>query len=135
GPQAILSITEQMSDRTRLPIAAMPNAGLPAMVDGRFLYLSSPGYFAEYAGRLVEAGVRILGGCCGTTPDHIRAMKAVLVSHGQATPEPHHATISVSDRQPPAYDEQQEKAAAAKPTGLAAKLAERAFPISVELDP
>ena len=54
------------------PVSAMPNAGLPQFVDGRFLYLASPAYFADFAARAVALGVRLVGGCCGTTPDHIR---------------------------------------------------------------
>lgn len=137
GPQAMLTVTGLMAARSRLPVSAMPNAGLPTIVDGRFLYLSSPAYFAEYAARLVRAGVSIVGGCCGTTPEHIQAMQAALAglltsaaSAGQVQP-----SIVVSDRRPPAYDDAQDRATDAAPTGLAVKLARREFPISVELDP
>src|SRR5206468_2796422 len=55
--------------------------GLPQFVDGRFLYLASPEYFAEFAARAVGLGVRLVGGCCGTTPAHVRAMRERLASH------------------------------------------------------
>ena len=61
-----------------LPLAAQPNAGMPRSVEGRNIYLCSPEYMASYARKFVAAGVRLVGGCCGTTPDHIRVMKSAL---------------------------------------------------------
>jgi homocysteine S-methyltransferase len=61
-----------------LPLAAQPNAGIPRSVEGRNIYLCSPEYMASYARKFVTAGVKLVGGCCGTTPDHIRAMKSAL---------------------------------------------------------
>ena len=61
-----------MAGFTSKPLSAMPNAGLPATVEGRNIYLCSPEYMAQYARRFLQAGVRIIGGCCGTTPDHIK---------------------------------------------------------------
>ncbi len=78
GPQALLGILERLRRRTDLPLSAMPNAGLPRFVGGRFLYLASPEYMAEYAGRFLAAGARLVGGCCGTTPAHIRRMRAAI---------------------------------------------------------
>ena len=63
---------------TSLPLAAQPNAGMPRSVEGRNIYLCSPEYMASYARKFVAAGVRLVGGCCGTTPDHIRVMKSAL---------------------------------------------------------
>ncbi len=63
---------------TSLPLAAQPNAGIPRSVDGRNIYLCSPEYMASYARKFVAAGVRLVGGCCGTTPEHIRVMKSAL---------------------------------------------------------
>jgi homocysteine S-methyltransferase len=63
---------------TTLPLAAQPNAGIPRSVEGRNIYLCSPEYMASYARKFVAAGVRLVGGCCGTTPDHIRVMKSAL---------------------------------------------------------
>jgi homocysteine S-methyltransferase len=78
GPQSILVAVEEMRAWTSKPLSAMPNAGLPAVVEGRCVYPVSPESMAEYAGRFVRAGVSILGGCCGTTPEHIRRIREVV---------------------------------------------------------
>src|SRR3990172_5697354 len=75
GPQALLEIVERMRRKTALPLSVMPNAGMPRFVGGRFLYLASPEYFADYAARFQAAGARLIGGCCGTTPAHIPRMR------------------------------------------------------------
>jgi homocysteine S-methyltransferase len=69
---------ERVRALTSLPLAAQPNAGIPRSVEGRNIYLCSPEYMASYARKFVAAGARIVGGCCGTTPDHIRVMKSAL---------------------------------------------------------
>jgi homocysteine S-methyltransferase len=76
GPALMLEAVRDMAAITDRPIAAIPNAGLPREVQGRKMYLASPEYMASYARRLVEAGARIIGGCCGTRPEHIREMAA-----------------------------------------------------------
>jgi methionine synthase I (cobalamin-dependent)/5,10-methylenetetrahydrofolate reductase len=78
GPQAALDATERMARHTPLPLSVMPNAGYPAMVGGRQIYIATPAYFADYAQRFLRAGATILGGCCGTTPAHTAAMRAAL---------------------------------------------------------
>src|SRR5271167_1207099 len=78
GPVAMLDAVERMRLATSLPLAAQPNAGMPRSVEGRNIYLCSPEYMASYARKFVAAGARIVGGCCGTTPDHIRVMKSAL---------------------------------------------------------
>lgn len=78
GPVAMLEAMERVRAVTSLPLAAQPNAGIPRSVDGRNIYLCSPEYMASYARKFVAAGVRLVGGCCGTTPDHIRTMKSAL---------------------------------------------------------
>src|SRR3984893_2082848 len=78
GPVAMLDVIERVRALTSLPLAAQPNAGMPRSVEGRNIYLCSPEYMASYARKFVAAGVRLVGGCCGTTPDHIRVMKAAL---------------------------------------------------------
>ncbi|HLV86283.1 MAG TPA: bifunctional homocysteine S-methyltransferase/methylenetetrahydrofolate reductase [Candidatus Sulfotelmatobacter sp.] len=78
GPVAMYEAIERVRAATTLPLAAQPNAGIPRSVDGRNIYLCSPEYMASYARKFVAAGVRVVGGCCGTTPDHIRKMKAAL---------------------------------------------------------
>lgn len=74
GPQAILDAVEKMAPLTRRKVSAQPNAGMPRDVGGRSMYMASPEYMASYARHLFQAGARVLGGCCGTTPDHIHAM-------------------------------------------------------------
>jgi homocysteine S-methyltransferase len=74
GPHTILQAIERIRPLTTLPLSAQPNGGLPREVEGRKMYVASPTYMAEYAGRLVGAGARFVGGCCGTGPEHIRRM-------------------------------------------------------------
>src|SRR5436190_23016433 len=69
---------ERVRAVTSLPVSAQPNAGIPRSVEGRNIYLCSPEYMASYARKFVAAGVRLVGGCCGTTPEHTRAMKSAL---------------------------------------------------------
>jgi homocysteine S-methyltransferase len=78
GPTGILHALREVPLDDGLLLSAFPNAGLPAFVEGRYIYLSTPEYFAESALKLREQGVRLIGGCCGTTPDHVRAMAAAL---------------------------------------------------------
>jgi homocysteine S-methyltransferase len=78
GPATVLTAIEQMAAVTSLPLMAMPNAGMPRSVEGRNIYLCSPEYMASFARKFAKAGVQFIGGCCGTTPQHIRAMKSAL---------------------------------------------------------
>ncbi len=78
GPAIILGVIERMRSVTTLPLAAMPNAGMPRSVEGRNIYMASPEYMASFARKFVQAGASFVGGCCGTTPQHIRAMKSAL---------------------------------------------------------
>jgi len=78
GPQIILEAIEKMAPHTKKKLSAQPNAGMPRDIGGRSMYMASPEYMATYARHLVQAGARIVGGCCGTTPDHIRAMSEGL---------------------------------------------------------
>jgi methionine synthase / methylenetetrahydrofolate reductase(NADPH) len=80
GPAAMLDAIERMVERTDRPISAQPNAGLPRAVDDRRIYLASPEYMGSYARRLIQAGTRFVGGCCGTTPDHIRKIRTYVAS-------------------------------------------------------
>jgi methionine synthase / methylenetetrahydrofolate reductase(NADPH) len=74
GPQTILECIEKMVPHTQKKLSAQPNAGMPRDVGGRSMYMASPEYMGTYARHLVQAGAKIIGGCCGTTPDHIHAM-------------------------------------------------------------
>jgi homocysteine S-methyltransferase len=79
GSSVLYDVLERMvPEAGGLPLAIQPNAGLPSRIGERLIYLSSPGYMADYAGRMVEIGARLVGGCCGTTPAHIAAMREVL---------------------------------------------------------
>lgn len=91
GPNGIIAALREVPLDEGLLLSAFPNAGLPAYVEGRYIYLSTPEYFAESALKLREQGVRLIGGCCGTTPEHVRAMANALrglkpVTTKQVTP-------------------------------------------------
>jgi homocysteine S-methyltransferase len=78
GPATVLTAIEAMRAVTDLPLAALPNAGMPRAVEGRNIYLTSPEYMASFARKAIRAGAQIVGGCCGTTPNHIRAMRSAM---------------------------------------------------------
>ena len=78
GPKPMLDFVEQMSKLTDKPLCLMPNAGRPQFTDGRMIYMSTPEYFSVYTKRFIDRGVRVLGGCCGTTPEHIGKMANTL---------------------------------------------------------
>src|SRR5215207_8005586 len=86
GPQSTLDAVRQMALPLFAQTSAMPNAGAPSRLEGRYLYFSTPEYFAEYARRFVDAGVRLIGGCCGTTPAHVAAMKRALAVQAPDAP-------------------------------------------------
>jgi methionine synthase / methylenetetrahydrofolate reductase(NADPH) len=95
GPAAMLDTLDRLAASTDRPLSAQPNAGLPREVDGRKIYMASPEYMGKYAARLIRKGARFVGGCCGTTPEHIRsisdAVRALVpgsTSVSFATPEP-----------------------------------------------
>src|SRR5581483_5058389 len=129
GPVAMLEAIERVRAATALPISAQPNAGIPRSVEGRNIYLCSPEYMASYARKFVAAGVRIVGGCCGTTPEHIRVMKSALrVTHARSR------TLDAQSKAEPVP-----KAVAAVPlekrSRLGAKLARGEFVTMVEIVP
>jgi homocysteine S-methyltransferase len=95
GPQGILEAVEQLAEVTDLPLSAQPNAGLPREVGDRKIYMASPEYMAGYARRMVEAGARFVGGCCGTTPEHIKAIVGYVQS---VTPRHHHTGTTTEHR-------------------------------------
>ena len=90
GPAVILDAIEEMAEATDLPLIAQPNAGLPRTVRDRKIYLASPEYMAEYARRMIDAGVRFVGGCCGTTPEHIKQIRNAVISV-----QPRNATVVI----------------------------------------
>lgn len=131
GPQPMLEVLEEiLAAAEGTPVSVMPNAGLPQYLDGRFVYLASPEYFADFAARAVQMGARIVGGCCGTTPAHVRAMRERLASHLPAERLAPGAEVRVIERPPAPVAPPQE---AEEPSFLR-KLREK-FVVSVELDP
>jgi len=78
GPKAMLEALEDLKSLTALPISVQPNAGLPQNIGGRNIYLASPEYMAEYAKRFILTGASIVGGCCGTNPEHIKAIRRAV---------------------------------------------------------
>jgi homocysteine S-methyltransferase len=138
GPQKLLEIVQRLRRRTELPISVMPNAGLPRFVSGRFLYLASPDYFADYAVRFKAAGASLIGGCCGTTPVHIRRMREALAKPGAATAEEIVSDRANAPPAPPARPAVAEEPASEDPATrslLARKLSQGEFVVSVEVDP
>src|SRR5438105_9419391 len=131
GPQTALDAIHQMRPLTRTPLSAMPNAGHPTTQGGRQIYVSTPEYFADYARRFAEAGVAIIGGCCGTTPAHIAAMRVALPRGGSAP-----SSVSVAEVARQRVDDStspEPPAEAGSP--LARKVRAGEFIISVEVDP
>ncbi|MBS1786873.1 MAG: bifunctional homocysteine S-methyltransferase/methylenetetrahydrofolate reductase [Acidobacteria bacterium] len=128
GPQIILEAVEKMREHTNRRLSAQPNAGLPREVGGRQMYLASPDYVARYAKRLINSGVKFIGGCCGTTPEHIK----LIVDAVRAT-SPSRRTISTITVE--------ERSAGVQPIPLAersrfgSKLANGQFVTSVEIVP
>jgi homocysteine S-methyltransferase len=78
GPNAMLSAADRLMAATSKPVVMQPNAGLPRQVDGRTMYMASSEYMASYAARMIRKGVRLIGGCCGTTPEHVAAMAGAV---------------------------------------------------------
>src|SRR3984885_2667402 len=103
GPATVLTAIERMRGATQLPLVAMPNAGMPRNVDGRNIYLCPPEYMASFARKFVRSGVQFIGGCCGTTPTHIRAIKsAIRAMDAQQTYVPRHSSAPIVTETPPA---------------------------------
>jgi len=130
GPQPTLEVIEDLiAAADGAPVSVMPNAGLPQFVEGRYVYLSSPEYFGEFAARAVALGARIVGGCCGTTPAHVRAMRERLRSHLPAEQLPLGAEIRIVDKAPP------ESGPADPEVPSLLRQLRTKFVVSVEIDP
>ena len=128
GPQPMLETIKRMASAVRrLKLSAMPNAGAPALVDGRYVYLCTPEYMASYARRFIAAGVTLVGGCCGTTPAHIKNLvrSVRMVQPAQA------AAVIVP---PPVAREALPPVPREEKSPLARKMGKK-FVVSVELDP
>jgi methionine synthase / methylenetetrahydrofolate reductase(NADPH) len=135
GPQGILEAIERMAAVTRRKLSAQPNAGMPREVGGRSMYMASPEYMASYARHLVHARARVIGGCCGTTPDHIHA-----IAEGIRPLAPRNVFIPVNDRRrTPVQVPEQDHGVEPQPFGersrFAGKIARGEFVTSVEIVP
>ncbi len=130
GPATLLETLERMSRVTGKMLAAQPNAGMPRTVEGRSIYLCSPEYMASYARRFIQTGVRLVGGCCGTTPEHIRAIKAAVRTINLA-PQAAKTTVEVASRTPRPLD----PLPIEKRSRLAEKLVRGEFPVLAEIVP
>jgi len=128
GPAAVQETLERIAAVTEKRLSAQPNAGMPRTVEGRNLYLCSPEYMASYARRFIQTGARLVGGCCGTTPEHIKAIKTALRS---LSPQRARGLVEVMARPghtlPPVP--------VASRSRLAGKLARQEFPVLVEVVP
>ncbi|MSR22388.1 MAG: bifunctional homocysteine S-methyltransferase/methylenetetrahydrofolate reductase [Gemmatimonadetes bacterium] len=149
GPAEILDAMERIGRVTERPLIAQPNAGLPRLVGDRKIYLASPGYMARYAVRMVEAGVRFVGGCCGTTPQHVREIRTAVDGLGGRATVSRVAVQTERGSQrrpfeaPPGFDDRssgpsgsgREAAPLSDRSGLGRRLAAGEFVVSVELLP
>src|SRR6266542_4932967 len=115
-----------------LPVVIQPNAGLPSRVGERLIYLSSPAYMADYAARMITAGARMVGGCCGTTPEHVRAMRQTL---DRLVPGRGAAQVASARRARAEAVEPPSLSTTTAPTLLQRKLEHQQFLVTVELDP
>lgn len=129
GPAVMLDGIEQMAEVTESPLSAQPNAGLPRTVGDRKIYLSSPEYLTNYAQRLIQVGVRFVGGCCGTTPEHIKRISDMI-----ATTQPRLGT-PVVERHAVQAAAEVEAIPLAERSRWGAKLAAGEFVTNVELLP
>ena len=130
GPKATLETIERMMQYSSKPMSAMPNAGLPMRIEGRNIYLCSPEYMAQYARRLLWAGVKIIGGCCGTTPEHIKLIRSEARSLQPLQPK-----LSVTVEAPETKAKAMEPVPSAAKSKLGARLAEGKFVSFVEILP
>jgi len=133
GSSTLYDVLEQMlPEAGGLALAIQPNAGLPSRIGERLIYISSPAYMADYAARMLAAGARMVGGCCGTNAEHIRAMREAVDRH-----VPHVGVLSVSTPRRPRADASPTPTlpTTAAPTLLQRKVDEGEFMVTVELDP
>ncbi len=130
GPQVMLGAVERMQAVTEKPLSVQPNAGKPRAVEGRNLYLCSPEYMAEFAKQVIPFGVRLIGGCCGTRPEHIKAIAATVRALQHTQRKPSLVEAIPRDEQP-----QVDPVPRAERSGLAAALENGEFAISVEVVP
>ncbi len=127
GPAAMLEVVQEMASSTNLPVIAQPNAGMPKLLDDRLIYLTTPEYLLTYAKRFIRAGARIIGGCCGATPEHISQLKGAALALSPSRVE----VSKTVDEDKEEYEETE----TAEKTSVSAKLAAGEWVRSVELLP
>ena len=127
GPAPMLDVVAKMAAISEKPISAMPNAGQPRLVEGRLIYMTTPEYLTTYAKRFIRSGVKIIGGCCGTTPEHIKQLTqtARALSPSRVTVE-----VQIKDDEEPV-----QVVPTAEKSAFAKKLAQGKFVTCVELLP
>jgi len=130
GPHVMLQTLEQMVHTTMRKLSVQPNAGIPRAVEGRNIYLASPEYMAEYARRFILGGARIVGGCCGTTPAHIRA-----IANAVRALRPHRVVVTDSAPRTRAEDSRVAEVPRNAKSRFASRLSTREFVTCVELVP
>lgn len=128
GPHAMLEALEKMRHVTTRKLSAQPNNGLPRQVDGRMFYMTSPDYIAKYAKRLIQAGAKFVGGCCGTTPEHIKQ-----IANAVAALSPGRSSVRIYVEEPEQPDV--EITPRAGKSRFARKITEGEFVTSVEIVP
>ena len=130
GPAPMLETIERLARATPRTLAAQPNAGRPRDIEGRNIYLCSPEYMASYARRFIQRGVRLVGGCCGTTPEHIRQIRLAVNAQ-----EPGTTRVAVSATAAPAAEPEAPPVQRTDKSALARALAEGRPVVTVELEP
>lgn len=130
GPLKMYEVIQIMKGKTEKFVSAQPNAGLPHFVEGRFIYLSSPEYIAEYAEKFIRLGVNIVGGCCGTTPEHIKKMSFVIKKLNSKVSSKTEPDIFLKDE----FEVEKIEKLPIEFSPFALKLGKK-FLVSVELDP
>ncbi len=130
GPKSMLDFLDQIKGLSAKPISLMPNAGRPQFTDGRMIYMSTPEYFSIYTKRFIDQGVRMLGGCCGTTPEHIAKMANTLAM--KQTRIQHSINIGV---RPVTEEALPDPVPAAEKSGLSKKMTSGEQVVLVEMVP
>ncbi|WP_169083160.1 bifunctional homocysteine S-methyltransferase/methylenetetrahydrofolate reductase [Paenibacillus sp. PL91] len=138
GPNGIMRAIDSIAGPVGLPLSVYPNAGIPDYIDGKYAYSAGPEYFAESAQRFADRGARLIGGCCGTTPEHIKAIAAALDGYipklGQASPTAVMEKIVVKPVEKQAEAETAPQKAAVQEPSIV-DLVRKRHTVIVELDP
>ena len=136
GPSGMLSSLELIRSVTDKPISVQPNAGMPRQIENRTLYMCTPEYMAEYAKRFFEKGAKIIGGCCGTTPEHIKEIVRTVRSLERATmPKAAAKKIIVTKSVQPVEKQQLKAVSLAEKSQLGAKIAAGQKITTIEITP